>query len=161
MSGITSGSRTERNPQPEHGRGFWVATAVGWTLIAFGLWTVLRRSGATKPANFAAWFVGVALVHDLVLAPVIAGIAVVLGPRIPARLRTVVTGGLVVSGALVLVSLPPILGDRPPDNPSLLPRDYGVGLLVALVAVWTSVAIVATAVLGRSRRGRPDDEDPR
>lgn len=160
MSRVPSRRRTDVSSEPEHRGLFWTATAVGWAVIAFGVWTVLRRAGATKPANLAAWFLGLALVHDLLLAPLVAAIAFALARRIPGRLRTVVIGGLVVSGALLLVSLPPILGDRSPDNPSLLPRHYGAGLLVALAAVWTSVAIAA-AVLRRSRRSRPADEGSR
>jgi hypothetical protein len=155
MSGIPSRGGTERTPQPEHGRVFWVATAVGWTVIAFGVWTVLRRSGATKPANFAAWFVGLALVHDLVLAPLVAGLAVLVGPRIPRWLRGPIVGGLIVSGALVLVALPPILGNQPADNPSLLPRDYTGGLVVALAVTWAAIAVAVW--VSRRRRGARGD----
>ncbi len=139
----------------EHGRLFWAATALGWVVIAFGVWTLLQRSGATRPLSFGSWFVGLALVHDLVLAPIVAAIAVILGPRIPSRLRGPVIGGLIVSGALVLVSLPPLLGTRVVDNPSLLPRNYGTGLLIGLALTWSVIAVIAVAVRRRATRGGP------
>ncbi len=139
----------------EHGRLFWVATAAGWAVIAFGVWTLLQRSGATRPLNFTTWFVGLALVHDLVFAPIVAGLAVVLGPRIPSRMRGAVIAGLIVSGALVLVSLPPLLGERAADNPSLLPRDYGTGLLIGLALAWSGVAAVAVVARRRASSGDP------
>jgi hypothetical protein len=151
--------RAPSSPSPpaerglEHGRLFWAATAVGWAVMTFGVWTLLQRSGSTRPPAFAAWFVGLALAHDLVLAPILAGLAVALGPRIPPRLRVPVVAGLVVSGALVLVSLPPLLGERVADDPSVLPRDYGVGLLVALAVTW--VTVVAVAIVVRRRSSRP------
>lgn len=134
---------------------FWAAAVVGWIPIAFGVWTLVQRSGATRPAEFAAWFFGLALAHDLVFAPLVAGLAVLLGPRVPPRLRGPIVVGAVVSGALVLVALPPILGDRPADNASLLPRDYGAGLLMAFAVTWAAVA-VGTWVRARRDRRRGD-----
>jgi ABC-type iron transport system FetAB permease component len=126
--------------------------AIGWGVMAFGLWTLFRRSGATRPPNFGALFVGLALVHDLALAPLVTAFAAWVVPRLPAPARGVVIGAAIVSAALVLVSLPPILGAQPRDNPSLLPRDYPLGLVIALAAVWTAAAVGVALV--RLRRAR-------
>jgi hypothetical protein len=61
-------------------------------------------------------------------------------------------GAAIVSGILALVSLPPLLGD-PADNPSLLPRNYVAGLVVALVAVWGATATWIVVSVARRRRG--------
>jgi hypothetical protein len=45
------------------------------------------------------------------------------------------------------VALPPLLGD-PADNPTILPRDYALGLSLALAFVW---AVAAVALLARRR----------
>jgi hypothetical protein len=129
---------------------FWVALVAGWGLIGFGIWTVLGRPGATTPIAFAAWFVGLALVHDLVVAPAISAIAGLAGRRLRPPARGWVLGASIVSGALVLVSLPPLLGDAA-GNDTLLPRDEAAGLAVALALVWAIAisAIVLTRVRGR------------
>ncbi len=136
----------------EHGPAFWVGLVLGWPLIGFGVWTLFRRSGATDPPNFSALFLGLALVHDLVLAPLVSALAVWVGPRLPARARAPVAVAAIVSGALVLISLPPLLSDGVPDNPSLLPRNYPFGLLVALAAVWAVTGAAVAIVRLRGRR---------
>lgn len=144
---------SERQPLlREHGPAFWIGLAVGWAIIGFGLWTLFRRAGATRPPGFATLFVGLALVHDLVLAPLVTAVAAWVGPRLSPRVRAPVAIAAIVSGALVLVSLPPLLGGRVPDNPSLLPRDYPGGLAIALASVWVLTGVVA--VLGRLRGPR-------
>jgi hypothetical protein len=129
---------------------FWVALAAGWAMIAFGIWTLLDRAGATRPPVFAAWFVGLVVVHDLVVAPAVSALAALVGPRVRPAARPWVLGAAVVSAALVLVSLPPLLGDAA-GNETLLPRDEAAGLAVALGAVW-AIAISAIAIARRSSR---------
>lgn len=130
-------------PVLETGRGrlFWSSAAVGWGIVAFGVWTIVQHARATDPANFALLFVGLAVLHDLVVAPALSLVGSVLGPRLAGRTSTIVVIAGVVSGALVLVALPPLLGD-PADNPTILPRNYLAGLIGALALVW-SVALVA------------------
>lgn len=138
----------------EHGPAFWIGLAVGWSVTAFGLWTLFRRAGATDPLNFGTLFVGLALVHDLVFAPLVTAFATWFVPRLPERARPVVVGAAIVSGTLALVSLPPTLGERLPDNPSLLPRNYPLGLAIALAAVWTATGAAIALARFRSRRIR-------
>lgn len=136
----------------EHGPVFWVGIAAGWAVMAFGIWTFLRRAGATRPANAWSLLVGLAIAHDLVLAPLVTGLAAWLVPRLPRRVRPAIVAAAIVSGILALVSLPPILGDQPGDNSSLLPRDYPAGLAIALASVW-AVTFAAVGVLRvRSRK---------
>lgn len=134
-----------------YGRLFWISVAVGWSIVAFGIWTLFDRRGATKPLNVAGLFVGLALVNDLVLAPLLSAIALVLGRRLSPGVRGVVLGALVVSGTLLLVSLPVLFGERAVDNPSLLPRNYPLGLAAALALTWF-VALLLVALRRRSGR---------
>jgi hypothetical protein len=98
----------------------------------------------------ARWVVGLALAHDLVLAPLVLGVGAAVRRGVPGRARPFVTGGLVASGALVLVAWPAVRGyGRLAGNPSILPRDYGTGLAVAVGATWL---LVGVAALAASRR---------
>lgn len=137
-------------PDEQRGWLFWSSAAVGWAIVAFGVWTLVRRAGATKPLNFTVLFIGIAVAHDLLFDPA-ASLVGRLGSNLSARIRTVVYVAAVVSSSLVLVALPPLIGEAG-DNASLLPRDYSAGLLVSLVVVWGAAAItVAVRRLARER----------
>ena len=101
--------------------------------------------------TFAAWFGVPAVLSDLLLIPVLAGIgALVL--RLPPAVRLPASVGLILTGTLLAIGWP-FLG-KPglrPDNPSLLDRNYLVGSAVALGVVWAAMAGWA---LVRARRGR-------
>jgi hypothetical protein len=102
----------------------------------------------------ALWVGAMLVLHDAVPAPIGLGLAWA-GRRVlprsawgPAVVGLAVTGGLAFVAATVLTRP----GARR-DNPSLLDRDYSLGLLVALLVVWacTAVAMVVT----RRRAARP------
>jgi hypothetical protein len=121
---------------------------VGWAGITFGLWTVVDRAGSIHPVSFGAWLVGLTLVHDIVVAPLVSAAAVVFVPRLPPRLRGGVIVAAIVSASLVLVSLPPLLGN-PAGNQTILVRNYGAGLALAIVATW---ALTGLWLLARGLR---------
>jgi len=138
-----------------HGPAFWVLGLAGWAAMGFAAWGVLAHPGGTDPPNFAVWMVGGALVHDLVIAPIVLLVGVVLRRSIT-RGRAVLQAGLIVSATLCLFSLPVLLGlGGLRDNPTLLPRNEVVGLVALLAVVWLG----ATAGLVLRRR-RPDQERP-
>jgi hypothetical protein len=61
--------------------------------------------------------------------------------------------GAAVSGVLTLVALPFVLGrGADPANPSFLPRDYGLTLLVLVLVVWALTAVAALVAVRRARR---------
>jgi hypothetical protein len=147
-----SASRLEDRGRDEpHGWLFWGAFVVGWAMIAFGVWTVFDRAGSTHPLGLGAWFVGLTLAHDLILAPAISLAAVLLVPRLPPRARGVVLIAAIVSAVLVLLSLPPLLGD-PADNPSILPRNYVAGLAISITVTWAVAGVWLLAARSRGRR---------
>jgi hypothetical protein len=141
-------SDDEGTPE-QRGWLFWGSAAVGWAVVSFGLWTLLRRAGSTKPLNFAVLFIGLVVAHDLLFAPAVSWIGRIAGPRLSSSIRTIVFTAAVLSGSLVLIALPPLLGDRG-DNVTLLPRNYAAGLLLSLAVVWAT----AGAVVGVHRLAR-------
>lgn len=93
-----------------------LAHAAAIAVAAFALSRILDPRYA-HPVNFAAWFLGGALVHDLVLLPLysiaglLAGVVVADDHRLPVRLVNHLRVPAVVSGILLLVFLPLVLGD--------------------------------------------------
>jgi hypothetical protein len=132
---------------------FWGSFFIGWAVIGFGMWTLFVRANATHPLGFGAWFVGLTVAHDLLIAPAISAVAVVLVPRVPANLRGGIIAAVIVSAVLVLLSLFPLLGD-PADNASILPRNYAAGLAIAIAATWAIAAIWIVASLARAKGSR-------
>ncbi|MFF3905853.1 hypothetical protein ACFYZJ_07535 [Streptomyces sp. NPDC001848] len=94
------------------------------------------------------WLGGAALLHDLLIAPLVlaAGWLLVRG-----RARGPVRGALLTAGALTAVALPVLLRPGKPANSSVLPLDYPRDWLLALAGVVVGTAMVA---LLRARRGR-------
>lgn len=136
-----------RAPRPR--RSFWVGQAIGVAVIAFGLAGLLRNAAQTKPGSWLTFYLGALIVHDLLLAPIVFAVALVLARLVAPWARPAVQAGLLVTGVLVLVAIP-VLGawGRNPNNPSLLPGDPWRDLPIVLVAVWAVVA----AILLRARQ---------
>jgi hypothetical protein len=106
------------------------------------------------PVGTAAFLSAVLVAHDGLVLPAAIALGLVLTGRRSARVRGPVTAGLYASLVVTLVALPFVLGrGRSTDNPSALPRNYPVGWIWLLVAIWVTVA----AALGwrRLTRRRP------
>jgi len=128
----------------------------GIALAGFGVHTLFAHSGATHPMTVARWVIGLAIAHDLVLVPIVLAVGAAVRRWTPRRVQPVLAGVLVVSGVLVLEAWPVLRGyGRAGDNPSILPRNYAVGLTVAVATVWIA-GIVIVAVRARWRRADAD-----
>lgn len=146
---------TEQQHDPAPWRGRWVLYAGGVALLVLGLHGIVANTnGWENPPYWAALFLAGAVGHDLVIAPVVFGVAAVLMRLASSRVRAVVASALIVSAVLLLLALPGIrAAGRSADNPTILPLHYGQGLIVLLTALWTSVALVGLArALRQSRR---------
>ncbi|WP_018653899.1 hypothetical protein [Actinomadura flavalba] len=117
-----------------------VGYAVGAAAILYGLLGIVRES---EPLGWLVWFAGMVIAHDLVALPLALAAGTLLS-RWP-WLRATAAACLVVT----LIALPMVLrlGERP-DNPSILPQDYGRNLVVVLAVM------IVTASLVRMRRAR-------
>lgn len=137
------------------GRTFWSCLVLGWAVIAYGVFGVLANASRTHPADFARWFAGSALAHDLLVAPLVFAVGLALSRWIPPRIRPPIQAGLIVAASVSVVALPFVLGlGGPPDNPSALPLNYpgGLATFLALIALVTGMA-VAWRLRNRDRPG--------
>lgn len=141
---MTPGDRHQEEAAP--GRLFWPAVGVGWVVMVIGAWGLLSDPDKTQPGESIRFVVGAAVVHDLLLAPVVVLAGWGLAKVVPARARGPVQAALIVSAMVALLSVPFVRGyGRVSTNPSILPRNYGGGLAVILAAVW----VVAAAAIAR------------
>jgi hypothetical protein len=133
------------------GPGRWIGLALGLPVIAWGIRGVFMESARTHPAELGRWLVGSAVVHDAVVLPIVLVVGTAARRIVSDRAWPVVRWALATSGVLLLVSWPFVRGyGRSRGNPSLLPRSYGAGVLVALAAVW--LASGAWLLLRRAKR---------
>ena len=129
----------------------WPLYAAGTAMVGWGLYGQVLGDD-TKPARVAVLWVAAALANDLVLAPLVLVLGLVGRRVLPGRLRGSLQGGAFVAGVLVLLAVPALgrYGARS-DNPSVLPRDYTSGLLVALAVVGGATVLHAAVRLLRRR----------
>lgn len=129
------------------GPGLWLGLALGVPIMAWGVRGMVLDHGRTHPAELGRWIVGSALVHDGLVLPVVAVVAVAARRLIAPRSWPVVRWALATTGIVALVAWPFVRAyGRRPDNPSLLPRSYGTGVLVALGLVWLIAGALAARV---------------
>lgn len=135
-------------PRPA-GPRFWISAAVGWAVIGWGVYGIFSNSLDTRPANLATFVVGGALLHDLLVAPVLILVGVLIARAVPARVRGPVQAALVVSGIVALFSWPLVRAyGLAANNPTSLPHNYGLNLLIVLGVVW---AVAGAAILLKFR----------
>ncbi len=148
----------DRQAHAHAGPGLWIGLAIGVPIMARGVLGILEGSRRTHPGELARWIAGSAIIHDAVLLPIVVGVAMIVRSVVPARTWPIVRWALMTSGVVLLVAWPFVRGyGRRAGNPSLLPRNYGVGVAVALAITWAVAA--ALVVLGR-RRARRVVADP-
>jgi len=128
---------------------------IGIAAIAYGGWGVLTGGVATDWPVTAVWLLTGVLLHDLVLVPVVAVAGWLVTRLVPAGIRPVVRGGLVVAALVTVVALPVVSGRGDPGNPSSTPLDYPRNLALVLLAVAATTALLAVR---RRRRVRPAAE---
>jgi hypothetical protein len=139
---------------PAGTRGLWWR----WLFLLPGLAAVGYGASGLLTADvplvaWATWFVGSALLHDLLLAPVWIGLGWGAARVLPRAARPAAVVGGVVAGVLALVAFPFVLGyGADADNPSFLPHDVGRNLLLIVVAVLVVTAVWGTVATVRERR---------
>jgi hypothetical protein len=131
----------------------WVIGAVGLVLLGWG-GVELLPVVFDSPLSLGGWLVGGPIVHDALLAPLVGVGGVVIARVLPKPWRTPVGTGLVVSGILVVLSVPYLWrAFSGPVTPGLHDRPYLLGLVIALAVVW--VVASASGLFATRRAHRP------
>jgi hypothetical protein len=138
-----------------------IVGAIGLGFVAIGVRGILTHSYDTHPRSWITWVIAAALAHDLILAPAIGVVGVLVGRLVPRRARAAVQIGLLVSGCVLVIGLTAVLtpgGRHYFDNSSLLPLAYGRNLVIVLAIVWTAIAVAIVVAFRRRARGAVTDE---
>jgi len=140
-------------------RLFWTMAAAGAPLMLFGFFGVFNEARRTNPTHWFAWFLGVALFHDFVIAPAVFAVGIVLKKGLPPRVRAAIQAGLVVSALVVLISLPGLGGfGKHKLNATILPNDYVWGLAVVVAIAFGGAVIISwlgTQIPRRNQKAQP------
>lgn len=134
-------------------RWFWVGLAVGWALMAYGIWGALANADRTEPIQLAAYVIGAAVLHDAIVVPVVVAVGWLASRWLPPAARGPVRGALALSAILVVFAYPLVrrLGAHP-TNSSALPLHYGPNLALVLGVVWIVTVVLVVARFRRQRR---------
>ena len=125
--------------------------------IGWGAWLAFQLS-LPDLISAGAWFAAPAVLSELVLLPVVAVTGDVLTRRLPPWVRLPVQVALAVVGSLLLIALPFLSGlGKKADNPSLLDRNYPLGVAVYVLII---IAVAGIWALVRWRTARPGRESP-
>ncbi|MCV2489377.1 hypothetical protein OF117_08355 [Geodermatophilus sp. YIM 151500] len=126
----------------------WLFVVPGLLAVGWGVLGVLQHPEDVPLVPWLAWFVGGVLVHDLLVAPLVAAVGTLLARLLPRPARAPVVVGLVVSALLIVLAILFVLDPGDVDEPGFLPLDYGrnlsllVGATLLVAAVWAVVATV-------------------
>jgi hypothetical protein len=158
-TGVADEGRADPGGLPaRRGPLFWLSALAGWGFIAWGVRGALHFHFDTRPPELARFFVGGALLHDLIFAPVVLAAGVGIARVVPRRARAYVQATLIISGCLALVAYPEVRDyARVLNNPTSLPYNYTVNLLIAVAAVGTATTAVAVVRMLWGRRGASSD----
>jgi hypothetical protein len=134
--------------------------ALGLALFVIGGITLLNDVNPKRYLGIVIWFAGALIIHDGIISFVVFGANIVLRKtggrlRVPLPAILIVQGALVLAAIMTLIVVPAALKKSiGTANPTLLPLDYGLHLLVfyGVLAVVTAVALGGYAVLRRRSR---------
>lgn len=127
--------------------------AAGLVSVGCGAWLLVDLN-TTALIRIAVWIAVGVVIHDFVFAPVTAALGYTGRRWLGRRWWPPVAVAATCSITLVLLAVP--VFDTPgakPDNPTVLDRDYPLGLGLSLAVVWACVPVyVAVSALVRRRR---------
>ena len=127
--------------------------ALGTVGMAYGAWLLLSRQDLGQVVEVVLWLAAAVVIHDGILAPAVLALGWLGGRLLPRAVARGAVTVLVLLGPTVLVAIP-VLGrfGAKPDNPTLLDRDYTLGLLTfAVLCVCAGVAVALGELRSRQR----------
>ncbi|AWB93796.1 hypothetical protein C3E78_17135 [Aeromicrobium chenweiae] len=123
--------------------------ALGIGSCLWGLW-LMRDFTREQLTSEATWFVGVVVLHDAVLAPVVVAVGYGASRLLPEPFRRPVATAFVVWGTLTVAFFPVLSGEGgKAGNETILGRPYGLSWVVMTLLL--AAYAVVTGLLRRRR----------
>lgn len=144
---------TSDEPKPTYTAGFWIGLVLAAPVVAYGFKGALDHLPDVQLTSFVTYFVGGAVVHDLLLAPAVCVIGWLVVRVVPKVAVGPVQAALVASGVIGLVSWPFVRGyGITGGEPSFLSRNYTASVLTAWAVVWAAAAVAIAVRIVTARR---------
>jgi hypothetical protein len=117
---------------------------VGVVVAVVGVVGAVRELPTEALTSWVRWLVGLVLVNDLVVLPLVALVGVGV-TRLPlGRVRAPVQAGLFATAVALALAWPGLAGTaEASDNPTIQPIDYRTATLTVLAVVWAAVGVWA------------------
>ncbi|MGV8964895.1 MAG: hypothetical protein ACOH2F_01330 [Cellulomonas sp.] len=125
--------------------------AAGVLLLLYGGARLVAEVPEALP-GLLLWMVGIVVIHDGLLSPLVVGIGWLLAKTVPPRGRRYLQAALLVGGLITIIAIPLIArrGTQPPAK-ALLLQNYSTNLaiLLGLVAALNLAAYLIAAARDR------------
>lgn len=142
-----------RPPAPVYTPGFWIGLVLGLPVVVYGLLGVIDGLPGVQLTSFARFFLGGAVVHDLLLAPFVCVVGWLVVRLLPRPAVAPAQVALIVSAVVGLVAWPFVRGyGITPGEPSFLSRNYTASVLTVWAVVWAAAAVVVVVRVFSARR---------
>lgn len=129
----------------------YALVAAGVLLLLYGGVRLVAVVPEAVP-GLVLWMVGIVVIHDGLLSPLVVGVGWLLARTVPPSGRRYLQAALVVGGLITIIAIPLIArqGTQPPAK-ALLLQNYGANLaiLLGLVAALNLAAYLVTAARDR------------
>lgn len=130
-------------------------TAVGVVVMAYGIFGFMQNAQFTTPWPTVRSLMITLVVNDLLVLPLLLA-AGALTTLLPPQLRPPLRAAMIVSAVVIAFAVWGSVGqsrDVQLGNPTVLPNNYVVSILIILVPVWLFAATV-TVILSRGAKAR-------
>jgi Ca2+/H+ antiporter len=126
----------------------------GILLLLFGVVRLVIEVPGKLP-GLALWLVGIVVIHDGLLAPLVVAVGWLLARTVPPRARRYAQSALIVGGLITVIAVPMIYRqDTQPASKAWLLQNYGrnLAVLLGLVIALNLLAYARTAASGFAER---------
>jgi len=132
--------------------------AVGVLGLALGAYVLVDTVALRRLPGVALWIGAAIVLHDAVISPLVFGLGVLTrraGHRVAGGIIVTAQAAIVLGSLMTLIVLPAIVAqDLGPKNPSILPLDYALNLVLFWLALAVASVLVSLWFYLRTRRAK-------
>ncbi|WP_291050929.1 hypothetical protein [Herbiconiux sp.] len=133
-----------------------VLVVIGVLGLLLGALVLVMKQDPAQIVGVGVWMIGAILLHDAILSPLVVGAGILVrktGRRLPYGILAIVQAGVVLAAILGLIVAPEIYAKTlGVANPTVLPLDYTLNLVLTWAAVAVLTAACCALYLARARR---------